>query len=140
MKFFHNYGLYLAWLVAIVATAGSLYFSEVRHFIPCTYCWYQRILMYPLVIILGIASYRQDKGIAVYTLPLGIIGLGIALYHYLGQKMPELFSTGGCSAGVPCSHMYINWWGFVTIPFLSLLAFTIISFLMVSLLQKNSSN
>ncbi len=129
-------GLYLAWLVAIVATAGSLYFSEVRNFIPCTYCWYQRILMYPLVIILGIASYKQDKGIVVYTLPLSILGVGIATYHYLGQKIPELFASGGCSTAVPCSYMYINWLGFITIPFLSLVAFTLISFFMLSLIWK----
>ncbi len=131
-------GLYLAWLVAIVATAGSLYFSEVRHFIPCTYCWYQRILMYPLVIILGIASYRQDKDIAIYTLPLSILGAGIAFYHYLGQKVPDIFSSGGCSTAVPCSYMYINWWGFVTIPFLSLVAFILISVFMVALVQTRN--
>ena len=136
----HKNGLYLAWLVAIVAMAGSLYFSEVRHFIPCTYCWYQRILMYPLVIILGIASYRQDKQIAAYVLPLSILGLGIATYHYIGQKMPELFASGGCSTAVPCSHMYINWLGFITIPFLSLVAFTIISFFMLGLILGTKRN
>ncbi len=136
MKALVNYGLYLAWLVAIVATAGSLYFSEIRHFIPCTYCWYQRILMYPLVIILGIASYKRDRGIAIYTLPLSILGLAIALYHYLGQKVPNLFASGGCSTAVPCGHMYIDWWGVVTIPFLSLVAFTLISFFMIVLILK----
>jgi disulfide bond formation protein DsbB len=124
-------GLYAAWLIALIATLGSLYFSEVRLFIPCTYCWYQRILMYPLVILLGIASYRQDHTITIYTLPLSILGMGIATYHYLGQKIPDLISAGGCSSAVPCSHAYINWAGFITIPFLSLTAFTLITLCLV---------
>ena len=140
MRFFIKYGLYLAWLVAIVATVGSLYFSEVRHFIPCTYCWYQRILMYPLVIILGIASYKEDGGIAIYTLPLSILGAGIAVYHYLAQKVPEMFATGGCSTAMPCSGIYIDWLGFITIPFLSLVAFILITFLMFGVALKTKIN
>jgi disulfide bond formation protein DsbB len=127
-----EYGLYLAWIVAVVATAGSLYFSEVRLFVPCTLCWYQRILMYPLVILLGIASYRQDKGIIPYALPLSIFGGGIALFHYLEQKVPGFGAPNLCRAGgVPCSGEYINWLGFITIPFLALTAFILITLVLV---------
>jgi len=126
-----RYGLYLAWLVAIVATGGSLYFSEVRHFVPCQLCWFQRILMYPLVIVLGIASYRNDRNISGYVLPLTVIGWLIALYHYLEQKVPGFGSPLLCQVGIPCNVQYINWWGFVTIPFLSLTAFTLITFFMI---------
>ena len=124
---FREYGLYLAWVVALVATGGSLYFSEVRGFVPCTLCWYQRILMYPLVILLGIASYRQDRAIVPYVLPLSILGGSISLFHYLEQKIPGFGVPEVCRQGVPCSVEYINWLGFVTIPFLALSAFTLIT-------------
>ena len=131
-----HYGLYLAWLLALIATFGSLYFSEVRHFVPCTLCWYQRILMYPLVLLLGIASYRQDRAIVPYVLPLTLLGVGVALFHYLDQKLPGFGPPGLCSAGVPCNAQYINWLGFVTIPFLSLVAFTGISATLLALTPR----
>jgi len=129
--FLKGYGLYLAWLVAIVATAGSLYFSEVRGFPPCKLCWFQRIFMYPLVIILGLASYRGDRALAGYVLPLSLIGGSLSLYHYLEQKVPWLGSSALCRAGIPCEVQYINWLGFITIPFLALVAFTLITIFML---------
>jgi disulfide bond formation protein DsbB len=122
-----NKSLLLSWIAAITATLGSLYFSEVMHFIPCTLCWYQRIFMYPLAIILGVAVYRNDKGIYKYALPLSIIGLLIAGYHTLLQKIPYLQQFEMCTTGVPCSKDYINWLGFVTIPLLAFIAFMIIT-------------
>jgi len=125
-----TYGLYLAWFVALVATGGSLYFSEVRSFVPCTLCWYQRIFMYPLVIILGLASYRQSTVVIPYVLPLSVIGGGVSLFHYLEQKIPGFGAPAVCRSGVPCSTEYINWLGFITIPFLALTAFTLITLLL----------
>jgi disulfide bond formation protein DsbB len=119
--------LLLAWVAAIIATLGSLYFSEVQHFIPCTLCWYQRIFMYPLAIILGIAVYRNDEGIYRYALPLSVIGLIISGYHTLLQKIPYLQQFEMCTTGVPCSKDYINWLGFITIPLLAFIAFLIIT-------------
>jgi disulfide bond formation protein DsbB len=119
--------LLLAWVAAIIATLGSLYFSEVQHFIPCTLCWYQRIFMYPLAIILGIAVYLNDEGIYRYALPLSVIGLIISGYHTLLQKIPYLQQFEMCTTGVPCSKDYINWLGFITIPLLAFIAFTIIT-------------
>ncbi|MEZ4632108.1 MAG: disulfide oxidoreductase [Deinococcales bacterium] len=130
MKFLRNNALYFAWMVAIVAMAGSLYFSEVRHFVPCIYCWYQRILMYPLVILLAIASYRQDIGIRIYVLPMTVLGFVIGVIHYLTQK--GVIVTSACGGGVPCNVSYINWLGFITIPFLSLTAFLLITLLLIS--------
>lgn len=130
-----NKPLLLAWLAAIIATLGSLYFSEVMHFIPCMLCWYQRIFMYPLAIILGIAFYRNDQGIYRYVLPLSIIGMLISGYHTLLQKLPYLQQFEMCTTGVPCSKDYINWLGFITIPLLAFIAFTIIT---VSLLILSS--
>jgi len=121
------YGLYFAWIVSVVATLGSLFLSEVMKFIPCELCWFQRIFMYPLVILLGRACYRGDRGIARYALPLSIIGGLISLYHYGEQKIPGLAKMLPCTAGVPCNQDYLNWFGFVTIPLLALIAFVLIS-------------
>lgn len=132
--------LYPAWLVAAVAMLGSLYFSDVRFFVPCTLCWYQRILMYPLVLILGIASYKQDKSVTRYALPLSIIGTLVAGFHYLEQKVPWISSSAVCRSGVPCDVQYINWLGFITIPFLSLVAFSIITVLLVMVHRSRASN
>jgi disulfide bond formation protein DsbB len=120
-----DYGLYLAWLIAVVATGGSLYFSEVRHFAPCSLCWFQRMFMYPLVIVLGMASFRQDKTIVPYVLPLSLIGMLIAIWHVIEENTGV--SIGMCNVGVPCTVKYINWLGFITIPVLSLTAFTLIT-------------
>jgi disulfide bond formation protein DsbB len=122
-----NFGLYLAWLVSIIATGGSLYFSEVMQFVPCNLCWWQRILMYPLVLLLGVASYTNDRGVARYALPLSIMGMGVSTYHYLGQKVPGFLPPSVCRGGVPCSGEYINWLGFITIPLLAFTAFTLIT-------------
>ncbi|HET7577716.1 MAG TPA: disulfide oxidoreductase [Bacillales bacterium] len=132
-----GYSLYIAWLAAIVATGGSLYFSEIRGFIPCELCWYQRILMYPLVILLGIACFRGDKHIIPYILPLSIIGGCFSIYHYSEQK----FSAPSiCTAGpVPCSGEYINWLGFITIPLMALTAFVIIT-VVLSISYKKTKN
>lgn len=123
--------LYPAWILAIVATGGSLYFSEVRHFVPCVLCWYQRVLMYPLTLILGVATYRQDGRAFAYSLPLSSLGLVVALYHVLHQKIPGFGPAGLCSSGVPCTAQYINWLGFISIPVLSLTAFTGITILLL---------
>ncbi|WP_343783316.1 disulfide oxidoreductase [Alkalibacillus silvisoli] len=119
--------LYAAWIVSIIATIGSLYFSEVEEFIPCEMCWYQRIAMYPLVVILGIATFRSDFGARVYALPFSIIGAITAALHYAEQKIPGFGGVSPCASGVPCSAEYINWFGFITIPFLALVAFVIIT-------------
>jgi len=128
--------LLLAWIAAIIATLGSLYFSEVRHFIPCTLCWYQRIFMYPLAIILGIAIYRNDNSIYRYVLPLSIIGMVISGYHTVLQKIPYLQQFEMCTTGVPCSKDYLNWLGFITIPLMAFIAFTIITICMVVLARS----
>ncbi|WP_313800266.1 disulfide oxidoreductase [Cytobacillus sp.] len=131
--------LYVSWLASIIATLGSLYFSEIRGFIPCEFCWYQRILMYPLVLILGIGTFQNDFSVKKFVLPMALIGWFISFYHYLLQKVPGLAEIKPCANGVPCSAQYINWFGFITIPFLALMAFSIIIVLMF-LLKKPSES
>jgi disulfide bond formation protein DsbB len=132
-RFMRENGLHMSWIVAVVAMLGSLYFSEILHYLPCKLCWYQRILMYPLVIILGIAAVRKDNKQYIYVLPLSVWGFGISLYHYLMQKT-SLFKEAATACGpVPCDVDYINWLGFITIPFLALIAFVLITVLQLSL-------
>ncbi|RSL29976.1 disulfide bond formation protein B [Salibacterium salarium] len=128
--------LYTAWLISVVATLGSLYFSEGLGYVPCEFCWYQRIAMYPLVLLLGIAAFYHDTKIVPYVLPLSIIGGLVSVYHYLMQKIPGFAAPAPCADGVPCHVLYINWFGFITIPFLALTAFALITALLVLLHVK----
>lgn len=131
-----NKPLFFAWGVSIIALIASLIFSERMGFIPCTLCWYQRILMYPLAILLGIAFYRNDQKVYVYALPLSIIGVLVSGYHYAVQKLPSMHEISACTSGVPCSGQYINWFGFVTIPFLAFIAFIFITMMMFVLKKR----
>jgi disulfide bond formation protein DsbB/mono/diheme cytochrome c family protein len=119
--------LYITLLAAWVATLGSLYFSEVAGYLPCTLCWYQRILMYPLALLLAVGLLRRDPHLPVLVLPFSLLGLGFATYHYLLEKTTLFTSHSVCQAGVSCTTAWINWFGFITIPFLSLAGFLIIS-------------
>ena len=123
--------LYLAWIQAWVATLGSLFFSEVMKFPPCKLCWYQRICMYPLVAVLAVGIVKKDKNVYQYVLPLSITGFGIALYHNLIYYHIISESFVPCSQGVSCTTKFFAWFGFITIPLLSLVAFTVISVCMI---------
>ena len=133
-----KYALMVAWAQALVATLGSLFFSLVMEFPPCDLCWYQRIAMYPLVVILGISIWKKDKGALLYAWPFAVIGWVIALYHTLlyHNILPE--SAAPCTAGISCTTKYVEYFGFLTIPLLSLLAFTII--LACLLVEKRRKN
>ena len=128
--------LFLAWIPALFAVAGSLYFSEIRDFPPCVLCWYQRICMYPLVAILAVGILRRDSNVAYYVLPLGLAGLAISIYHNLlyYNIIPE--SAAPCVAGISCTTVYIEWFGFITIPLLSLAGFAFLSGLMFIALKR----
>ncbi len=125
--FFYRTTLYVALAVALTATLGSLYFSEIRHYLPCNLCWYQRILMYPLVVILAVGLLRQDINLPYYVLPLTLLGQGIATYHYLLEKTNIFAAPTACQEGIPCTTPWINWGGFITIPFLAMCAFFLIT-------------
>lgn len=105
---------------------GSLYFSEIKGFLPCDLCWYQRIFMYPLTILLGIAYFKDDVGITKYVLPPSFVGGGISLYHVTIQRIFSATGNAVACGKVPCYTDYLNWFGFITIPLLALIAFIII--------------
>ena len=129
---------YLAWVISITATLGSLFFSEVLEYPPCVLCWYQRIAMYPLVILFLVGEMRSSKDTVYFSFPLAIIGWLIALYHNLlhYEIVPETLSP--CLEGASCSTVYIELFGFLTIPMMSLISFTIILILLINI--KRSYN
>ena len=124
--------LFLCWLLVSISTTGSLFFSYVLEFEPCVLCWYQRICLFPLVLILGAGLFPFDKSVVKYALPLAIAGGLTALYHTLlyGGIIPENIQP--CSKGVSCTEKYIELFGFVSIPMLSFFAFaTIVALLLI---------
>ena len=121
-----RFGVQAAWLFALVATFGSLYFSEVMHFTPCRLCWFQRILMYPIALIGLVGILRRDRGVSTYILPLSITGIFVSSYHYLLQWGVIKQGTS-CSATAPCTAWNIDWFGFISIPFLAMSAFLLIT-------------
>ncbi|MEK7061668.1 MAG: disulfide oxidoreductase [Patescibacteria group bacterium] len=138
LNFFSKHALVFSFIIALVATLGSLFYSEIAGYEPCKLCWFQRILMYPQVIILGMALLKKDNGIIPYSLVLSLIGAFIAGYHYLLQL--GIVPSIGCSAvgySISCSQRFILGFGYITIPIMSLTAFLlIISFMTALKLNK----
>ncbi len=129
---------YKAWFISLAGLVGSLYFSEVQHLPPCVLCWYQRICMYPLAVILAVGIIKKDKNVAWYALPLTVIGSGIAIFHVLLQAgiIPE--AAAPCQAGISCTTKYAEIFGIFTIPQLSMIAFLFLTALMVLIIKKKS--
>ncbi len=118
--------LYAAWLIALLGTVGSLFFSEVLGYPPCVLCWYQRIALYPLVLVIGVGIAIRDRRVALYALPITLVGLVVGVYHnllYYGV-IPEGITP--CTEGVPCNAVQLEILGFMTIPLMSLGAFAAI--------------
>ena len=126
-----KYILYIALVQSMIAVLGSLYYSEVKQYVPCTLCWYQRIFMYPLIIIILIGIIRNDKKLHWYVLPMSIIGWSIALYHILLQKniIPEAIAP--CTLAATCKINHVGYFGFITIPVMAFTAFSIITICML---------
>lgn len=122
---------------AAIATVGSLFFSEVMLLPPCVLCWYQRIAMYPIVILTAIGIIRKDKILSVSVLALSVPGLIVSIYHNLlyWNILPE--SVAPCAAGISCTTKFFEWFGFITIPLMALLAFTVITLLAIISLIRN---
>ena len=122
--------VWLAWLTAAVATGGSLFFSEVAHFLPCQLCWYQRICMYPLSIILLVGALLRDRRLPLYAAAFPLVGACISIYHIYIEVNPDKESAS-CKAGIPCSTRWLDEFGYVTIPVMALSAFALIAVLLV---------
>ena len=129
--------LYIAWITAVVSMAVSLYFGEILGFTPCVLCWYQRIAMYPLVLIIGVGIIKKDRNFLNYALPLSVIGGAIAFYQNLLYYSVIQERLIPCTFGISCVTRYINLLGFIDIPLLSLFSFIIIT---TALLIHKKSN
>ncbi len=122
--------LLLAFFVALTCTLASLYLSEVAKFPPCDLCWYQRILMYPQVVILGIAALRRDAAVKWYSVPLVALGLCISVYHYLLERFPDSV-TFSCETENPCSTVWVWKFHFLSIPAMAGIGFALIAVLVL---------
>jgi len=122
--------VWLAFVVALGTTLGSLYLSQIAHFVPCPLCWYQRICMYPLFVALLVGGIRRDREVWAYVLPPAIIGAAIAVYHTQLQAFPAQHDPI-CKLNDPCTVRYVWEFGFVSIPFMSLAAFSFIIAMML---------
>jgi disulfide bond formation protein DsbB len=118
--------LFLCWLVAAAAVLGSLFFSEVMDFPPCTLCWYQRIFLFPLLVLFTVGLFPFDRAVVKFSLPLAVLGWLTALYHNLlyAGIIPERLQP--CRQGVSCTQVQLELFGFLSIPLLSLAAFTLL--------------
>ena len=130
--------LFSAWVLVTVSTLGSLFFSHIMEFAPCVLCWYQRICLFPLVIILATGLFPFDKRVIKYSLPLAIAGWITAFYHNLLYSGIIPQDLQPCSKGVSCTEKYIDLFGFLTIPMLSLISFSIIITLLILLKRRIS--
>ncbi|MRI65014.1 disulfide bond formation protein B [Gracilibacillus thailandensis] len=131
--------LFISWAASLMATMGSLFYSEIMKFIPCELCWYQRILMYPLVVIYGYAVYKKDIRYAFPGVILSGIGILVSSYHYLIQKVPGLQEAGDGCGIIPCTTTYVNYFGFASIPFQALIAFLVIFVIHIYLIVQQRS-
>ena len=124
--------VFLAWLIATVSTLGALFLGEVMGYTPCVLCWYQRIAMFPLVLVLAAGLFPLDRRVLRYALPLTLVGWGLAVFHQalVAGWIPEGIKP--CQQGVPCSDTVVVWFGFVTIPLLSVFAFSAIAALLLA--------
>jgi len=118
--------IFSCWLLAAIATLGSLFFSEIMDIQPCVLCWYQRIFMYPLVVIFLVGMFPLDRNVVRYALPIAVAGWGISVYHYLVYSgyIPENLQP--CSLNVSCAEISLELLGFITIPMLSILSYSAI--------------
>lgn len=128
---------YLAWAVSVLGLVISVYVGEFLKIEPCHLCWYQRIALFPLALILGIGVYRDDTKIIPYMLPLTGIGFAVALYQTIGLKIPFLFSSATCGLADECANPVFNLFGFLTFPLLSSLGFAFIALLLFFAYKKN---
>lgn len=134
-----KYGLYTAWLIVTIGLMGSLYYSDIKNLEPCHLCWYQRICLFPLFVILGIATFKGFRGISIYVLPQVFMGFLLALYQVAIQEIPGWNPIDICGAGPSCSEKISIGLGPITIPMLSAFGFFLIG-LLLTLTWKSEHN
>lgn len=124
----------LATAIALVTTLGSLYYSEVAGFTPCTLCWYQRIAIFPQVIVLGVAAVRRDRAVWMTSVPLAAIGMALSIWHIVIERFPAF--AGPCDPSNPCTIRWVEEFGFLTIPTMALIVGS--SFIALTLVARSA--
>ena len=122
--------LWLAWLVAATTTVGSMYYSIGAHYTPCELCWYQRICMYPLVVILGVGAWKRAPFTRLTALPFIVCGIGVSTWHFILERFPGI-EAGACSITVPCNAPWFVELGFITLAFMCLSGMALIATLLL---------
>ena len=136
MQFMNKLFIISNLIISLIATTGSLFFSEVMEYPPCSLCWYQRVFMYPLVFLFATAYLKEDHDYYHYSLPLTFLGQGFSAYHLLlhYEIIPE--SLAPCTESISCSNVYVEYLGFITIPLMSFIAFALINTTSITSLRK----
>lgn len=135
-NYLNSYGIYFAWITACIATLGSLFYGEILGYAPCSLCWYQRVAMFPLAIILGIAAYRDEKAIFPYATPLIFFGVVIAVFQIATGFLPQKF----CGPEQSCSPDQYLLFGKISFPFVSLFAFLVLFFFLFKGCSQKNAN
>jgi disulfide bond formation protein DsbB len=130
---------WMALAITVCATAGSLIYSGYFHFEPCRLCWYQRIAMYPLTLLLLVGLLRGDRGVRWYVLPPAGLGFSVSVYHYLLQSFPNLSGDTACSITAPCNAKFVNEFGFISIPFMAGCGFLAVIGLMAAMSREEAT-
>jgi len=138
IRFFRTHALYFAWLIALLGFGLSIFYGEIQQHAPCPLCWYQRIALFPLVILLGIAAYRRETLIVPYALPLVFIGAFFALFQVLQAHFPALHKAAVCSLGPHCAHQTFALFGVFDFPSLSAIGFFLIAAILLLHREKKS--
>ena len=125
-RYLWGYELWAAFVVAAIATGGSLFFSEIAGFVPCDLCWFQRICMYPLSILTLLAAWRGDYRVARYLIPFPIVGACVSIYHLLIENNAISEPSSCRIGGAGCAVKWINEFGYITIPTLALTGFLLL--------------
>lgn len=136
-QFICKYALYFAWLLAVCGFVSSVYFGEILGIDPCRLCWYQRMALFPLVILLGIAAYRDDRHIVPYALPLAVFGAFFAIYQALGEQFPAMLGSSLCGHAHPCGDPVFALFGAITLAAMSAAGFLAIIVLLIVSRQKS---
>ncbi len=134
IKFIERNAINLIVVQVIVAILGSLYFSEIKQYAPCVLCWYQRIFLYSLLPIILVAKKRKEVKIYYYTFTMAVLGIIVSIYHNL-LYFGIINNEGLCSTGISCTSKYVSYLGFITIPFMALMAFVVI--IVLSFINRN---
>jgi disulfide bond formation protein DsbB len=130
----------IAFLISIISVTTSIYFSEVLGYLPCSLCWWQRVCMYPLSIILGLGIIRKDRNSIYYALPLAILGVLVAFYQNLVYYGLVIHKAISCTPGISCADKTLTFFGFLSIPLMSLISFIVITTCLIGTMKISSKN